>query len=219
MNRRLAVVALPALLVALAGCGGTTQDASTAARSTTTDTSGTSDTSGSAPAAPGTASLVDEQAARSEARQRAVVSTGRVRLATKDVARTRSRVDDVVAAHGGSVADERSVTDREGRTTSSRLVLRVPSADFDAVISRLTSIGGLRDSGRTSRDVTTDVIDTDQRVRAQRIGLKRVETLPVGPAGSQTSSPSSRRSPAARPSSTRRRSSRPTSPTRPRWRP
>jgi hypothetical protein len=57
------------------------------------------------------------------------------------------------------------------------LVVRVPSARFGAAMTALEEAGELRSADRTSDDVTTEVIDTGARVRAQEASLRRVETL------------------------------------------
>lgn len=109
--------------------------------------------------------------------ERAVISTGTVSLQSKDVAAARREVQRVVDARGGSVTDEETETDDDGRTAYSRLVVRVPSARFDSAMQALEDAADLRSSNRGAEDVTTEVIDTDVRVRAQEASLKRVELL------------------------------------------
>jgi hypothetical protein len=109
--------------------------------------------------------------------RRAVISTGTVDLATREVAEIRARVSSVLEAHDGVLADERTTTDEKGRTAYARLVLRVPAEDFAAVMDQLAGLGRLVDSSRKSEDVTTEVIDVDQRVEVQRAGLQRTVAL------------------------------------------
>jgi hypothetical protein len=106
-----------------------------------------------------------------------VISTGTVDLATRDVAEIRDRVISVLEAHDGVLADERTTTDEKGRTSYARLALRVPAEDFAAVMDQLAGLGRLVDSSRKSEDVTTEVIDVDQRVEVQRTGLRRTVAL------------------------------------------
>ncbi len=109
--------------------------------------------------------------------ERAVISTGTVSLTSKDVAGTRREVQRIVDAQGGDVAEEKTETGEGGATTYARLVVRVPSASFSATMSALEEAGTLRSSNRGSDDVTTEVIDTGARVRAQEASLERVELL------------------------------------------
>ena len=61
--------------------------------------------------------------------------------------------------------------------TRSRLVVRVPVGDFDATMAELERVAELASSNRNSEDVTSEVIDTDVRIRAQSQSLQRVEVL------------------------------------------
>ena len=121
-----------------------------------------------------TSTVVDGSAAPSE---RAVISTGTVSLRSKDVAEARREVQRVVDAQGGDITDENTETDDEGTTSYSRLVVRVPGPKFNATMILLEEAAELRSSTRGADDVTTEVIDTDARVRAQEASLKRVELL------------------------------------------
>ena len=121
-----------------------------------------------------TSTVVDDSAAPSE---RAVISTGTVSLRSKDVAEARREVQRVVDAQGGDITDENTETDDEGTTSYSRLVVRVPGPKFNATMILLEEAAELRSSTRGADDVTTEVIDTDARVRAQEASLKRVQLL------------------------------------------
>jgi hypothetical protein len=109
--------------------------------------------------------------------ERSVISSGTVSLAGEDVRATRREVQRVVDAKGGEVTDETSETDSDGETAYVRLVVRVPSAEFADTMSALEQVGVMRTSDRGSDDVTTEVIDTGVRVRAQEASLRRVELL------------------------------------------
>ncbi|MCY4726922.1 DUF4349 domain-containing protein [Nocardioides sp. STR2] len=109
--------------------------------------------------------------------QRSVISTGTVSLAGEDVRATRQDVQRVVDAQGGEITDETTETDSDGDTSYVRMVVRVPSRRFGETMSALEQVGVLRSSDRGSEDVTTQVIDTGARVRAQEASLRRVELL------------------------------------------
>jgi len=108
---------------------------------------------------------------------RAVISSGTVSLVADDVAEARREVQRVVDAARGQVSEENTESDDDGDAVYARLVLRVPSGDFDEAMTALESVATLRSSQRTEEDVTTEVIDTDARLRAQKASLARVETL------------------------------------------
>ena len=109
--------------------------------------------------------------------ERSVISSGTISLTSKDVAETRREVQRVVDAQGGEITEETTDTDADGDTSYSRLVVRVPSSKFGTTMVALEDAGVLRSSSRGSDDVTTEVIDTGVRVRAQEASLKRVELL------------------------------------------
>lgn len=151
--------------------------------------SGESDSSGSAADSPTSARELDAMSESSDDGsttsqgpanpdlERSVISSGTISLTSKDVAETRREVQRVVDAQGGEITEETTDTDAEGETSYSRLVVRVPSSKFGAAMVALEQAGVLRSSTRGSDDVTTDVIDTGVRVRAQEASLKRVELL------------------------------------------
>lgn len=109
--------------------------------------------------------------------QRSVISSGTVSLAGEDVRETRRDVQRVVDTQGGEITDETTETDSEGDTAYVRMVVRVPSGKFGETMTALEQVGVLRASDRGSEDVTTQVIDTGARVRAQEASLRRVELL------------------------------------------
>ena len=112
-----------------------------------------------------------------ETQEQAIISKGVVSLVGVDVAGDRFDVQKVVDAHDGEVVEEKNQTNEDGEMTRSRLVIRIPVADFDATMSELEKVAQLASSSRDSEDVTTEVIDTEVRIRAQSESLKRVELL------------------------------------------
>lgn len=117
------------------------------------------------------------ESAAAAVRERSIIAEGAISLASKDVGETRREVQRIVDAQGGDVTEESTETDDDGDTSYSRLVIRVPSQKFGASMEALEQAGVLRSSTRGSEDVTTQVIDTGVRVRAQEASLKRVELL------------------------------------------
>lgn len=111
------------------------------------------------------------------AMERSVVSSGSVSLTSKDVATARQDVQRVVDAQGGDVTEEETTTADDGAASYARLVVRVPSAKFGETMEALEQVATFRSSSRGSDDVTTEVIDTGARVRAQEASLERVELL------------------------------------------
>ena len=130
------------------------------------------DTDGAVQQAADTQELPDYQT-------RAVISTGTVSLQSDDVAAAKFDLMKVVDSYRGEISDEETATDDDGEVSRSRMVIRVPSDDFDEVMTELARVPGtdLRSAKRTSEDVTTQVIDTEVRIRAQEKSLERIELL------------------------------------------
>ena len=130
------------------------------------------DTDGAVQQATDTQELPDYQT-------RAVISTGTVSLQSDDAAAAKFDLMKVIDSYRGEISDEETATDDDGEVSRSRMVIRVPSDDFDEVMTGLARVRGtdLRSAKRTSEDVTTQVIDTEVRIRAQEKSLERIELL------------------------------------------
>ena len=189
---RLAGAVVAALLVAtvVVACTGADEGSSSGeALDPTTELTGP-DTAGGADADPTEAAGDRAGSAQSEAARgsgslarqvaetsRSVIATGTISLRADDVEDARFDVQRVVDENGGEIADEETGTDREGEVRRSRLVLRVPVAAFDDVMTAVSEIADLSSATRSADVVTTQVIDTEVRVRAQRKSLERIEAL------------------------------------------
>ena len=108
---------------------------------------------------------------------RQVIRTGEVTLQAEDVAGLREEVDRLVQRYGGYVSSERSFTDDEGRLVEDRLVLRVPSARYDRVMSDFAEVATVLAPSHETDDVTTEVIDVDSRVRTAEVSLDRLRSF------------------------------------------
>ncbi len=109
--------------------------------------------------------------------QQAVIKTGAVSLRADDVGETRFGVQALVDGHNGSVADEKTETDKSGEALRSRMVVRVPSADFDEVMTGIGDLAQLASKSSSSEDVTTQLIDVDARIKVQEASVQRVRQL------------------------------------------
>jgi hypothetical protein len=109
--------------------------------------------------------------------QRAIIKNGDIALHTSDPQRARDGVDAVLARLHGSIDDEQTVYDKSGRIKDSQLVLRVPVASFTTAMDDLTSLGTVVHSSSSGKDVTTEVIDVQQRLRTLRISLQDLNSF------------------------------------------
>jgi hypothetical protein len=107
----------------------------------------------------------------------AITSKGQVSLHSPDIAAARFKLQELLDTLDGTIADEQSDANKKGETIRQRLVLRVPSAKFGKAMDQISGLGTLVSRSRSSKDVTTQVIDNKTRVRTQRASLARVQAL------------------------------------------
>ncbi len=112
-----------------------------------------------------------------ESPTRAVISKGQITLHNDDVDQARFEVQKLLDTWGGEIANEESDADEDGQTARARLELRIPGSRFDDAMDELPELGTLVDRSRAAEDVTTQVIDTNSRVRSQKLSLARVQAL------------------------------------------
>jgi hypothetical protein len=181
-----AALAIPVLsvvvLLAVAGCGlgGSEQDAKSTSGGSTSETgppaASARDGATSADSSGDTGSG-SKQALSTTPMNRAVISKGQITLRSSDLGRDRAEVMRLVDGWNGAIADEQTDSDDRGRIVSSTMTLRVPSDKFSEAMTVLGRIGEVEHQSRTSEDVTTQVIDTDARVRAAERSIRSIEAL------------------------------------------
>ena len=108
---------------------------------------------------------------------RSVVMTGEVTLTSTDLEKVRGEVDDLMAALGGNVDNEQTSNDAKGRIERSTLVLRVPVDKFTVAKKALMAMGKLKTSDVSAKDVSTQVIDIDERVQTLQASLDTLQSF------------------------------------------
>lgn len=108
---------------------------------------------------------------------RSVISTGNVALRSRDVAEARFEVQKIVDHYRGEITQEQTDTDDKGVVRRSRLVLRIPTAQFGNAMQDLEKAADLISSDTATEDVTTRVIDLKVRLGVQRRSIERIELL------------------------------------------
>lgn len=180
-RRSLAALAVATLLGTAAACGGGGVDAVSAGDAGADmaaeseplaaggmDGSGARAATGAPDKAPGVTSTVFEV--------RSVIRTGEVVLTSPDLDEARAEVDAVLAGLDGVVENESTAHDDEGGIRRSTLVLRVPVTRFAEAMTALEGIGKTQSSTTRSDDVTTEVIDVDERVETLENSLDRLQS-------------------------------------------
>ena len=109
----------------------------------------------------------------------AIISKGQISLHSRDIDKARFDLQQLLDGLDGTIADEQSNADKQGKTIRQRLVLRVPSKNFAKAMDGISKLDGVKlvSRSRSSKDVTTQVIDNATRVRTQKASLARVQSL------------------------------------------
>ncbi|MDQ3616115.1 MAG: DUF4349 domain-containing protein [Actinomycetota bacterium] len=171
LSRQVAAVTAALVLGALAGCsgsgGGDLMDSD----------AGAGGQAESSTALGRAQEMARGSANRPSVQTRAVIRTGRISVTSTDLDRTRADVEELLVAVGGTLDREETSHDDGGEIERSTLVLRVPVAKFDAVVDALQKLGTMKSSQSTSKDVTTQVIDVDERVQTIQNSLDRLQSF------------------------------------------
>lgn len=112
-----------------------------------------------------------------EATGRKIIAKGNVSLHSDDIELTIADVVRITDEYGGEITERETTTNKEGDLRTARLLLRIPVDGFTDALADLEDAADLQSSNSGAEDVTTQVIDTQVRIRAQRRSLARVEEL------------------------------------------
>jgi hypothetical protein len=147
---------------------------------------------GAASAAPSSGS----SGAAAAATNRSVIYTGQIQLRCAHVDAAVKQAQTLVQSVGGYLDSEQvgevgtmtwNVGDTPAASTlaipsdasgeAALMVLRIPSASYDAVFGQLGTLGTVLAQQRSSQDVTSQVVDLDARVASEKASIDRLTTL------------------------------------------
>jgi len=138
---------------------------------------GDADSAADAPAAEGSTAREEGAVDPADGFDRAVVRTGDLSMRAKDVGQARFAVQRIADRYRGEVAEENTQSDDDGDPAYARMVLRVPSDDFEKAVSALEEVGEDVSVSTSADDVTTKLIDLRSRVETQRRSIARITVL------------------------------------------
>lgn len=119
----------------------------------------------------------DENRARIQIRERAIIRTGTIHIEVANVQAANDRIATLVGGEG-YVSSEQSTTDEDGKVSTIQLVLRVPVADFDRVRAGVRKLGAkVLDDKHNAQDVTDEVVDVESRIASQQKSIERLRAL------------------------------------------
>ena len=174
LRRGLAGTALVALALTATACSGGGMESSSGDAATSYDSGGGAEAPADA-VAPFTGGDTASGVNRTVVKVRSVIMTGEVAVTDDDLDGARKELDDVLTALDGSIDSEQTQNDDEGTIERSTIVVRVPVDRFQAAMTALQGLGTLQHSDRSSKNVTTEVIDVDERVETLETSLDRLQ--------------------------------------------
>ncbi|RSS59967.1 DUF4349 domain-containing protein [Streptomyces sp. WAC01280] len=105
-----------------------------------------------------------------------VIRTASLSVEVEDAAKALATARRVAAGAGGRVENE-STERLDDTYVVSRVVLRVPQEQYDAVLTELAGTGKLLARKADAKDVTEQVVDVESRIATQRASVARVRAL------------------------------------------
>ncbi|MGW5100149.1 DUF4349 domain-containing protein [Streptomyces sp. NPDC004100] len=106
----------------------------------------------------------------------AIIRTASLTVQVKDVPKALDDARTTTEDAGGFVGDETTTRDTGGHERT-RVVLRVPTAKYDEVMTALQGTGKLLERNAKAEDVTDQVVDVESRIKSQRASVARVREL------------------------------------------
>ncbi|MEU3691787.1 DUF4349 domain-containing protein [Streptomyces narbonensis] len=105
-----------------------------------------------------------------------VIRTASLTVEVEDATKALVTARRVAAGAGGRVENE-STERLDDSYVTSRVVLRVPQEQYDAVLVELAGTGRLLARKADAKDVTEQVVDVESRIATQRASVARVRAL------------------------------------------
>lgn len=106
-----------------------------------------------------------------------MVRNARMDVVVEDVGAAVSKARATATAAKGWVASEEVTSGTERRPGWATLVLRVPSADLDTVMTTLSELGEVSSSSSSAEDVTVEYRDVEARVQTLQASVDRLRDL------------------------------------------
>ncbi|MFW5918141.1 MAG: DUF4349 domain-containing protein [Haloferacaceae archaeon] len=110
---------------------------------------------------------------------RMVIRTGQMTLTVDDYDQARTSLATMARDRGGYVSDTTQQTHRRNNVTwtTGRVVLRVPSDEFEGSFEEAKELGTVESSSTDSEDVTDQLVDIEARLENLRAERDRLRTL------------------------------------------
>lgn len=114
--------------------------------------------------------------AEADAAKTQVIRTASLSVEVESVPKALAKARSAALGAGGAIEDETTERVDDSRVASN-VVLRVPEAEYDSVLTELAGTGKLLSRTANAKDVTEQVVDVNSRIATQRASVNRVRKL------------------------------------------
>ncbi|WP_330307997.1 MULTISPECIES: DUF4349 domain-containing protein [unclassified Streptomyces] len=168
---------LLAAALALTGCSGANDSASSSDAGGAADKAAAQDAGKADPGAAGSSRANGSKAtAPPKLTASHIIRTASLTVQVKDVPKALDDTRTTAENAGGYVGNETTTRDGKGHERT-RVVLRVPTERYDEVLADLEGAGKVIERTAKAQDVTDQVVDVDSRIKSQRASVARVREL------------------------------------------
>jgi len=120
-----------------------------------------------------TGGMVDWAGTGSEYPAPLIQHAAEVAVSTKEFARSRTKLEEILEQHHGYAAKLRMVGQPSGSTLTA--TLRVPSSEFNGVVTDLKTLGNVQREEQAADEITAQRADLDARLRNAQNTLARLK--------------------------------------------
>lgn len=102
---------------------------------------------------------------------REIIRTANLHIRAQSIPQAVAEASALASSHGGFVSSQQVELESDPFAT---ITLRVPSGDFDSLLSNLGKLGALLSQSVASQDVTAEFIDLESRIASAEISVGRL---------------------------------------------
>lgn len=112
-----------------------------------------------------------------ESMQREVIQTARMLVRVRNALESAAEAARITEEVNGRVDDRTERPETEESMGWATLTIRVPADELDGVINQFRELGTVEELTVSARDVTTEVIDVDARIRSLSGSIERLQQI------------------------------------------
>ncbi len=115
-----------------------------------------------------------DQSTNATLRNRKIIRAADIQMRSSNVTQTSRRVSEMIQRDGGYLSAQDGNFSSEAQIT---LEYRIPSENFDHVLTALSGVATIESTRITSSEVTAQYVDLDSRIKTMRLSADRLREL------------------------------------------